>query len=138
MYFGVSEQSTKYKRIDYSILDVLGDIGGVMDALRVLMAFVVFQIVDININCNILQVFDFLLEKEEEVKFQPDANIHSEIEKDGGHSEISNALDMLTPSKTSQFNTFKFQFKLFVLEKLCCSNRFAERIFLMDKKFAKK
>ena len=109
-----------------------------MDALRVLMAFIVFQIVDININCNILQVFDFLLEKEEEIKFQPDADIHSEEEKEGGHAEISNALEMLTTCKTAQFNTYKFQLKLFVLEKICCSNRLAERIFLMDKKFAKK
>jgi hypothetical protein len=61
VYFGVFEQSTKYKRHDYTLLDVLGDIGGVMDILRVLMAFIVFQIVDININCNILQVFDFLI-----------------------------------------------------------------------------
>ena len=62
----------------------------------------------------------------------------SEEEKEGGHAEISNALEMLTTCKTAQFNTYKFQLKLFVLEKICCSNRLAERIFLMDKKFAKK
>jgi hypothetical protein len=64
------------------LLDLLGDIGGFMDALFVIFTIVVFQIVDININCSIIQVFDFLLKKEDDNPFSEAANDHFENSED--------------------------------------------------------
>ena len=60
-YMGIYNKSTSFKRIDYSILDLLGDVGGLMDALLVIFSVLVWYFADININCTVLKLFDFLL-----------------------------------------------------------------------------
>ena len=94
---------------------MLGDVGGLMEFLYVVIGLVVFQFSDININCSILFLFDFLLEKDEH------------IDKEGGACELKR-MAAIKRKKQNQFQSYKFQAKMFVYNKLCCSNRLAEKL----------
>ena len=47
-----------------------------MDALLVIFSMLVFYFCDININCTVLKLFEFLLKKEEENPFKEAVTVH--------------------------------------------------------------
>lgn len=48
-YFGVFSKAKMYKRIDVDLLGVLGNIGGLMDAILVIFGILGYFFTDINV-----------------------------------------------------------------------------------------
>ena len=64
-YFGVFSKAKMYKRIDVDLLGVLGNIGGLMDAILVIFGILGYFFTDINVKAQIIDIFDFLLINED-------------------------------------------------------------------------
>jgi len=106
--------------MDYSFLELLGDVGGLMDALLVLISLFVYQVSDVHINCRIIKLFDFLLKKEEENPFSKAAQDHHSNKShpnqsdsqdyEGGILDKMKLKSMLTVGSKpyDQFQSFKF------------------------------
>ena len=70
-YFGVFNKANKYKRLDVDILGVLGNVGGLMDAILVIFGITTYFFSEINVKAQIIDIFDFLLINED-----PSTSIH--------------------------------------------------------------
>ena len=57
-YFGIFEQSTLYERYDYDMIAVLGNTGGLADAVLILSIAIVLYFM--SINQNIRKIFTFV------------------------------------------------------------------------------
>ena len=58
--FGVWQTSESFQRIDYDILGVLGDVGGVLDSLLLIFTAIVIFLMQSQIDSNLVTIFKFL------------------------------------------------------------------------------
>ena len=110
-YFGVFSKAKIFKRLDFDFLGVLGNIGGLMDAILVIFTLLCYFFTDVNVKAQIIDIFDFLLINED-----PSTEQHQ------SHNHIQ---------------TFSFQVKYFVFEKICFKNCLAKCLVNRSKSFKK-
>jgi hypothetical protein len=55
------EKSNNYERYDYDMIEVLGNTGGISDALLVIAGLIVFFFMDINSNVTSIKIFSSIL-----------------------------------------------------------------------------
>lgn len=60
-YFAMFEKSNNYERYDYDMIEVLGNTGGISDALLVIAGLIVFFFMDINSNVTSIKNFSSIL-----------------------------------------------------------------------------
>lgn len=64
-YFGVFSKAKIFKRLDFDFLGVLGNIGGLMDAILVIFTLLCYFFTNVNVKAQIIDIFDFLLINED-------------------------------------------------------------------------
>jgi hypothetical protein len=61
-YFGLFPKSTSYQRIDYTFLTLLGDIGGLADALLLICMSIVAFFTAFHIDLKVIDTFECLID----------------------------------------------------------------------------
>ena len=63
IYIGMFEKARNYERYDYDMIEVLGNSGGITDALLIIGSYVVFYFMDIHQTIQVFDVFSDVIIK---------------------------------------------------------------------------
>jgi hypothetical protein len=69
-YIGLFAKSTSYQRLDYDLLQLLGDIGGLSDALLFLSMLFVAFVTSMHVDLKLIDIFESL------INFDPNSKDH--------------------------------------------------------------
>ena len=61
-YFGLFPKATSYQRIDYTILTLLGDVGGLADALLAIFMAIVAFFTAFHVDLKVIDTFECLID----------------------------------------------------------------------------